>query len=248
MSTAHVLCTIILAIVVGFLVRKVRRLEQQLGSVLDDYVVETNELSRRIDNLAGVESDTAPYLASKDFNGFKEGYVFRTVGPQGPGYYAQTGTVPEPKPEPEPEPAAAAPRAAQNPVAVATEETRNTAVWMEQHYGLSPKEAATAAARVGSTAAQEDDDADDEASAPAVQEDDAAGAEPASTPAAETSLPTPVAEDDGAGAEPASTPPAETSFPPPVAEDDGADANAVPEVDDAPPRKTRRRRAQKSSA
>jgi hypothetical protein len=110
----------ILLAVLAFVTRKVFRLESQINSMLEDYVIESNELNRRIDALQKV--NTAPFVAAETFEGFKENYVYRTAGEKGPGYYASdvwpndedvdpppadAPDAADPAPEPAPEPDAA---------------------------------------------------------------------------------------------------------------------------------------------
>ncbi len=83
------LATMILSVIVLWMINKVRGIEKQFATILDDYIVENNEIHKRLDlfneKMEG-KSDTSSF-SNASFNGFKEGYVYKTSGPQGAGYY-----------------------------------------------------------------------------------------------------------------------------------------------------------------
>jgi hypothetical protein len=130
------LATLVLSVIVLFLINKVRGIEKQFATILDDYIVENNELHKRLDDLTEkIQGSTVdPSFSATTFNGFKDGYIYKTSGPKGAGYYktpaasaqakddgsgvmphvdeevikpfakAEAPLQPQPEPEPEPEP------------------------------------------------------------------------------------------------------------------------------------------------
>ena len=87
MLNSTTVCLFALIIVLGLFMRKLNKLESQVNTMLDDYVVETNALNRRLDALS--PEPQQPFIAAAKFVGFKPKYIYKTRGPQGAGYYRE---------------------------------------------------------------------------------------------------------------------------------------------------------------